>query len=237
MNWREQLSKINPLQAKRYRLLGSWYKHLHAEFDEDYMKAISALLRKYKRFKGLLCPSIPNIFRALRSTSYDAVKVVILGQDPYYTAGTADGLAFSTEQEKTPASLRNIFKEVERSLPDVRLTSNSLSNWANQGVLLLNTVLTTEVGKAEQHSKIGWQNFTNKVIKLINDKEQPVVFMLWGNKAKEYKKLITNTNHLVLETSHPSPFSVAKGFDGCNHFKDAYDFINKHYKIKIDFST
>ena len=237
MNWREQLNKLNPIQAKRYRLLGGWYKLLNEEFDKDYMKKISAFIKQYKAYHSLLCPNIPNIFRAFRTTSYDAVKVVILGQDPYHTKGTADGLAFSTPQEKTPASLRNIFKEIERSYPDMNFTSNSLESWANQGVMLLNTVLTTEVGQSEKHKDIGWQTFTDKVIKLLNNKEQPIVFMLWGRKAQAYKKLITNDNHLVLETSHPSPFSVERGFKGCNHFKETKDFINKQYNPQIDFST
>lgn len=178
-----------------------------------------------------------DFYRALHLTPLDKVKVVILGQDPYHEKGQAHGLAFSTpEGRPIPRSLKNIFKEITAEygypLPD----SGCLEPWAKQGVFLLNTVLTVEDGNANSHSKCGWQTFTDNVIKVLNTQTQPIVYMLWGKQAEKKKELITNPNHLVLISSHPSPFSARRGFFGCNHFKLANEFLKENKKEEIDWS-
>ena len=161
--------------------------------------------------------------------------LVILGQDPYHEKGQAHGLAFSTPPNRPiPRSLKNIFKEIANEygypIPD----SGCLESWANQGVFLLNTVLTVEEGNANSHSKCGWQTFTNNVIKLLNKKESPIVFLLWGKQAEVKKELLNNPSHLVLVTSHPSPFSARRGFFKSNHFKLANDFLKKNNISQIN---
>ena len=165
----------------------------------------------------------------------DNVKVVILGQDPYHEEGQAHGLAFSTpEGHSIPRSLKNIFKEIESEygypIPD----SGCLESWAKQGVFLLNTVLTVEEGNANSHSKCGWQTFTDNVIKILNNQKQPIVFLLWGKQAELKKELITNPNHLVLISAHPSPFSARRGFFGSNHFKLANEFLKENNLEEIN---
>ena len=163
------------------------------------------------------------------------MKVVILGQDPYHEEGQAHGLAFSTpEGHPIPRSLKNIFKEIESEygypIPD----SGCLESWAKQGVFLLNTVLTVEEGNANSHSKCGWQTFTDNVIKILNNQKQPIVFLLWGKQAELKKELITNPNHLVLISAHPSPFSARRGFFGSNHFKLANEFLKENNLEEIN---
>ena len=185
-----------------------WDILLKDEFNKDYFKNLEEFVLNEYNTKTIY-PPFGDIFNAFKLTPFSEVKVVILGQDPYHEKGQAHGLAFSTPPNRPiPRSLKNIFKEIANEygypIPD----SGCLESWANQGVFLLNTVLTVEEGNANSHSKCGWQTFTNNVIKLLNKKESPIVFLLWGKQAEVKKELLNNPSHLVLVTSHPSPFSA-----------------------------
>lgn len=213
-----------------------WDLHLKDEFEKEYFLKIKEFVDEEYASKTIY-PPYDEIFNAFRLTPLSNVKVVILGQDPYHEKGQAHGLAFSTpEGRPIPRSLKNIFKEINAEygypIPD----SGCLEPWAKQGVFLLNTVLTVEDGNANSHSKCGWQTFTDNVIKVLNTQTQPIVYMLWGKQAEKKKELITNPNHLVLISSHPSPFSARRGFFGCNHFKLANEFLKENKKEEIDWS-
>ena len=213
-----------------------WDLHLKDEFENEYFLKIKEFVDEEYGSKTIY-PPYDEIFNAFRLTPLSNVKVVILGQDPYHEKGQAHGLAFSTpEGRPIPRSLKNIFKEITAEygypIPD----SGCLEPWAKQGVFLLNTVLTVEDGNANSHSKCGWQTFTDNVIKVLNTQTQPIVYMLWGKQAEKKKELITNPNHLVLISSHPSPFSARRGFFGCNHFKLANEFLKENKKEEIDWS-
>ena len=163
------------------------------------------------------------------------MKVVIVGQDPYHGVGEAHGLSFSVNVGiKVPPSLKNIYKELNRDLGLYIPNNGFLLKWAKEGVLLLNSVLTVEKDKPGSHRGKGWEIFTDEIIKALNEKETPVVFLLWGNYAKEKKNLITNPKHLILESSHPSPFSVRNGFDGCSHFSKTNEFLKANGLEQID---
>ena len=178
-----------------------------------------------------------DIFNCFALTDYSSVKAVILGQDPYHEEGQAHGLAFSTpEGRPIPRSLKNIFKEINNEYGYPIPESGCLEKWAKQGVFLLNTVLTVEQGNANSHSKCGWQDFTDNIIRILNMQDRPIVFMLWGKQAEKKKELITSPKHLVLITSHPSPFSARRGFLGCNHFKKANEFLKERCIEEIDWS-
>lgn len=169
-----------------------------------------------------------NIFRALENTPYNNVKVVILGQDPYFNENEADGLAFScSKKDKLPPSLKNIFKELESDLGVIKKSGDLLS-WAEEGVLLLNTVLTVEAGKAGSHRNMGWENFTDEIIRKVNEKEEPVVFILWGNDAIKKEKMIYNNKHLVIKSPHPSPLSSYRGFFGSKPFSRTNQFLKEN---------
>ncbi len=205
-----------------------WDLVLKDEFEKDYFLKIKEFITEEYKLKTIY-PPYDDIFNSFKLTSLSNVKVVILGQDPYHEEGQAHGLAFSTPDGRTiPRSLKNIFKEIndEYSYPIPK--SGCLEKWAKQGVFLLNTVLTVEKGNANSHSKCGWQTFTDNVIKILNNRTQPIVFLLWGKQAEKKKELITNPNHLVLITSHPSPFSARRGFFGSNHFKLANRFLKEN---------
>ena len=178
-----------------------------------------------------------DIFNALKLTPYEKVKVVILGQDPYHEKGQAEGLCFSVPKGvKTPPSLVNIFKEIKDDL-NIDNTSPELSCWAKQGVLLLNTSLTVREGQANSHSGKGWEILTDAIIKKLNDRKQPIVFLLWGANARSKAAFITNKNHLVLSAAHPSPLSAYNGFFGCKHFSKANKFLVKNGIEPIDWRT
>ena len=182
----------------------------------------------------VIFPLKSNIFKAFSLTNYDNVKVVILGQDPYHGVNEANGLAFSVNENiKLPPSLKNIFKELESDL-NIKNDKGDLSNWAKQGVLLLNTVLTVVKDTPASHKNIGWEIFTDEVIKIINEKEEPVVFILWGNFARSKKKYITNPKHLIIESTHPSPFSCNNGFFGSKPFSKTNNFLRKNNIKEID---
>ena len=211
-----------------------WDNVLKDEFEKDYFIKIKKFIDSEYETKTVY-PPYDDIFNAFKLTPLNDVKVVILGQDPYHEAGQAHGLAFSTpEGRPIPRSLKNIFKEINAEYDYPIPESGCLESWAKQGVFLLNTVLTVEDGNANSHSKCGWQTFTDNVIKILNQQSQPIVFMLWGKQAEKKKELITNTNHLVLITSHPSPFSARRGFFGSDHFRLANEFLNKNNKEEID---
>lgn len=185
-------------------------------------------------------PPIHNIFKAFQLCLPENIKVVILGQDPYPTKGHANGLAFSTEDfvQPFPRSLLNIFKELKRSIPNYEypLTGN-LESWANQGVLLINTVLTTEIGEANAHHNQGWEDFTDCILELINEKCEDLVIMFWGKQAQNKMKLFVQNKHLLLCTSHPSPLSVNRGFKGCNHFVECNAFLKSKKIAEIEWQS
>ena len=216
------------------KLNNDWDKFLEKQYEQLYFQKINAFVEKEYETKTIY-PPYDDIFNAFRFTPLSKIKVVILGQDPYHEPGQAHGLSFSTPEGKPiPRSLSNIFKEIRDEygyeIPD----NGCLEKWAKQGVFLLNTVLTVEKSNANSHSKCGWQKFTDNVIKEINKLEQPIVFMLWGKQAEKKKELLTNPNHLVLITSHPSPFSARRGFMGCNHFRLANNFLKENNIEEID---
>ena len=211
-----------------------WDFALSEEFKKDYFLKIQDFIDEEYSSKTIY-PPYDEIFNAFKLTPLSNVKVVILGQDPYHEAGQAHGLAFSTpEGRPIPRSLKNIFKEINAEYDYPMPTSGCLEKWAEQGVFLLNTVLTVEDGNANSHSKCGWQTFTDNVIGILNRQDQPIVFLLWGKQAEKKKELITNENHLVLITSHTSPFSARRGFLGCNHFKLANGYLKENKIKEID---
>lgn len=205
-------------KEKHKQLLGDWYGILNDELDKDYMQRISIYLgKRYK--ETYIYPAKENIFEAFKQCPYNSTRIVMIGQDPYHTPGTAHGLVFSTKQKKTPPSLQNIFKEINNELGEHRLNSNDLTQWANQGMLLLNVSLTVEKGRPGSHMNLGWREFTKKVLEKLNNHPNKIVFLLWGNFARSYKPMIDTNKHIILETTHPSPFSANSGFLGCGHFQ------------------
>ena len=212
----------------------TWDSVLAEEFEKDYFLRIKSFIDEEYQTKTVY-PPYEEIFNAFKLTPIDNVKVVILGQDPYHEAGQAHGLAFSTPDGRPiPRSLKNIFKEINAEYGYPIPESGCLESWAKQGVFLLNTVLTVEDGNANSHSKCGWQTFTDNVIRILNNQEHTIVFLLWGKQAEKKKELITNPNHMVLITSHPSPFSARRGFLGCNHFKLANEYLARNNIDEID---
>lgn len=211
-----------------------WDLALDSEFKKDYFLKIKEFVDE-EYSKKTIYPPYDDIFNAFKLTPLSNVKVVILGQDPYHEEGQAHGLAFSTpEGRPIPRSLKNIFKEINAEYAYPIPESGCLEPWAEQGVFLLNTVLTVEDGNANSHSKCGWQTFTDNVIRILDEQESPIVFLLWGKQAEKKKELLTNPNHLVLITSHPSPFSARRGFLGSNHFILANEFLKENKKSEID---
>ncbi|WKC74894.1 uracil-DNA glycosylase [Borreliella yangtzensis] len=215
----------------------SWKEVLKNEFSKEYFKKLVGFIKhEYKTKKGKIFPPPKLIFNAFDSLPFKDIKVVIIGQDPYHGKNQANGLAFSVDSKiKIPPSLQNIFKEIEKSLNIKTIPNGDLKRWATQGVFLINTILTVEEGKPSSHKAIGWEIFTDEVIKIISKNLKNIVFMLWGNFAKSKKKLIDSSNHLILETSHPSPYSANNGFLGSNHFNTALQYLDKHNKDKINF--
>ncbi len=207
------------------RIEKSWGEALSAEWDKEYFRELARKLHEEKDRGIVIYPPGSKIFRAFDLCPLDAVKVVILGQDPYHGAGQAMGLSFSVpEGIAAPPSLKNIFKEIESDLGIKMSGSPDLEPWARQGVLLLNSVLTVRAGVAASHAGLGWQNFTDAVIKLISERCEGVVFMLWGNYARSKAGLIDSGRHLVLQAAHPSP--LARGaFFGCRHFSQANAYL------------
>ena len=203
----------------------SWDNYLKDEYKKEYFNTLMEFVKNEYKSKTVY-PKQNEVFNAFRYTDFENVKVVILGQDPYHGPNQAEGLSFSVSNEVLkPPSLKNIFKELENDLGIPFPEHNSLKPWAYQGVLLLNAVLTVESKKPASHQKIGWEEFTDSVIKIINQKETPVVFILWGNFARSKKKLITNPIHYIIESPHPSPFSAYNGFFGSKPFSKTNKFL------------
>lgn len=205
------------------------------EENKEYYKKLNKFLTKEYN-KKTIYPCLEDLFNAFKLTPVGKVKVVILGQDPYHGEGEAMGLSFSVrEGVKIPPSLKNIYKEINLEYGFENIPNNGdLSSWAKQGVLLLNSVLTVEKDNPASHKNKGWEIFTDTIIQKLNDCDKPIVFMLWGNYAMEKEKYITNKKHLVLKSFHPSPFSARKGFFGCNHFKEANEFLDNNKIEKIN---
>lgn len=219
------------------QLIGNkWDEVLAEEYQKEYFKKIILYINKAYKERPIYPPK-NYILRALSLTDYDNVKVVILGQDPYHGVGEANGLAFSVNNGvKLPPSLKNIYKELKDDLNIEISNKGDLTCWAKEGVLLLNSVLTVEKDRPASHKNLGWQNFTDAIIKKVNDKEEPVVFILWGNFARSKKSLITNPKHLILESTHPSPFSSNNGFFGSRPFSKTNNFLRKNNIKEIDFT-
>jgi uracil-DNA glycosylase len=215
----------------------SWLFHLEAEFAQPYMIELKAFLRQQKQQGKTIYPAGSAYFNAFQHAPVDQVKVVILGQDPYHGPGQAHGLSFSVPPGiKPPPSLANIFKEMDSDLGIPVAAHGCLSPWADQGVLLLNSVLTVEQGLAASHQGKGWETFTDKVIQVINDQLQGVVFLLWGAYAQRKGAMIDRQRHLVLQAPHPSPLSAHRGFLGCRHFSKANDYLQAHGQSPIEWS-
>jgi len=211
-----------------YQLTSSWKKLLSNEFNLPYFKKLIAFVNEEQNNK-IVYPSVLNIFSAFNSTPFEKIKVVILGQDPYHGRGQAHGLAFSVPGGiSLPPSLRNIFQEYNNDLGYESPTSGDLTKWAEEGVFLLNTVLTVRAGEAHSHKGKGWEIFTDTVIKLISDKKKDVVFILWGKPAQEKSKLIDESKHFILKAPHPSPLSSYRGFFGSKPFSKTNAYLKEH---------
>ncbi len=213
----------------------SWQAALLAEFDAPYVQALKAFLRAEKDAQKIIYPPSANWFHALEATPLNKVKVVILGQDPYHQAGQAHGLCFSVlPGVKTPPSLVNMYKELATDLGIVPANHGYLESWAQQGVLLLNAVLTVEDSNANAHQGKGWEQFTDKIIDTVNTQCEQVVFLLWGSYAQKKGAMIDTQKHLVLKAPHPSPLSAYRGFFGCQHFSQVNTYLELAGKQGID---
>ncbi|MEO6075906.1 MAG: uracil-DNA glycosylase, partial [Dokdonella sp.] len=221
----------------RVKLEASWKLRLGSQFDTPEMLGLADFLRAEKAAGKIVFPRGNDIFAALNATPFESVKVVILGQDPYHGPGQAHGLSFSVRPGvHVPPSLDNMFKEIARDLALPRPNHGYLQAWAEQGVLLLNSVLTVQQGHAGSHQGKGWEGFTDAVIDALNREREQVVFLLWGSYAQAKGKLIDTKRHLVLKAPHPSPLSAHRGFMGCGHFSRANDYLEQHGITPIDWS-
>lgn len=210
-----------------------WDIILENDYKQEYFQKIKELVRHEYRSKTIFPPA-NKVFNAMRLTPYKDISVVILGQDPYHGEGEANGLCFSVNEGiKMPPSLNNIYKELYNDL-GIKRSKTDLTDWAKQGVLLLNSVLTVEKDKPASHKNIGWEQFTDNIIKKINELKTPVVFILWGNFAKAKAKYITNPIHLIISSPHPSPFSANSGFFGSRPFSKTNEFLKKNNKKEIE---
>ena len=209
-----------------------WDKVLEEEFKKEYFKKLGIFVKNEYKNK-IVFPNYENIFDALRFTDYDEVKVVVLGQDPYHGLGEAHGLSFSVrENVKMPPSLQNIFKELYNDL-GIKRTKSDLTDWAKEGVLLLNSIMTVEKDKPLSHKNKGWEIFTDTIISKLNEREEPVIFLLWGGFARCKKELITNKRHKIIESVHPSPLSANRGFFGSKPFSKINHYLKEMNKEEI----
>lgn len=207
----------------------SWLELLGAEFDKPYMQTLRSFLVEQRKSGVDVYPPGSQIFSALNTTPVDRVRVVILGQDPYHGPNQAHGLCFSVQPGvRIPPSLQNIYRELQDDLGVQMPDHGCLTHWAEQGVLLLNAVLTVEAGKANSHQNRGWEQFTDQVVKLLNDRCENLVFMLWGSYAQRKGAVIDRQRHLVLQAPHPSPLSAYRGFFGCRHFSRTNQYLQQH---------
>lgn len=213
-----------------------WSDLLAMEKEKPYFQAILNFIKEERRQGKIIYPPQKDIFNAIKLTPYEKVKVVILGQDPYHGPNQAHGLCFSVKPGVTPPpSLQNIFIELHSDIPEVSIPNHGcLEKWTQQGVLLLNTVLTVESGKPQSHAKLGWQQFTDKVITCLNQHPQGIVFLLWGSSAQSKIDLIDNHKHRILQAPHPSPLSAHRGFLGCKHFSKANELLRQLGRTPVD---
>tara|TARA_R110001592_G_scaffold146000_4_gene369924 strand:- start:1691 stop:2371 length:681 start_codon:yes stop_codon:yes gene_type:complete len=220
---------------QRVKLEESWKRILSPEFELDYMRDLREFLRKEKAAGQTIFPAGSEIFNALNSTPFDRVKVVILGQDPYHGPGQAHGLCFSVRSSVAlPPSLKNIYKEISNDLGIEPARTGNLQCWADQGVLLLNSVLTVQSGNAASHQRKGWERFTDRIVALLNERRENLVFLLWGNYAQRKGAIIDRSRHLVLESVHPSPLSASRGFFGNHQFSLSNQYLESHNQTPID---
>ena len=211
-----------------------WDRILDGEFEKEYYVLLRDFLKKEYATRTIY-PSMYDIFNALKATPYEKTKVVLLGQDPYHGPGQAHGMCFSVQRGvPQPPSLVNIFKELQDDCGCAIPSHGYLEEWAEQGVLMLNAVLTVRAGEANSHQKMGWEIFTDNVIRKLNERETPMVFLLWGANAQRKESFLTNPAHLVLKAPHPSPLSSYRGFFGCRHFSKANEFLEKNGLTPID---
>ena len=225
------------MNGRTIRLCDSWRIPLQAEFDSPYMAELGDFLRARRADGAEIYPPMDRVFHALEAVPLDEVRAVILGQDPYHGPGQAHGLSFSVPRGvRVPPSLVNVYKEIQSNLGITPPRHGCLEAWAEQGVLLLNSVLTVERGQAASHQGKGWERFTDAVIKLVSDKAEPSVFMLWGAYAKKKASRVDESRHLVIRTSHPSPLhdSAKKGFFGSKFASKANDFLRENERTPID---
>lgn len=213
----------------------NWYELLKEEFNKPYYKNLSEYLAKEYQQKTIY-PKAENVFASLNYVPYEKVKVVIIGQDPYHEPNQAHGLSFSVEHSELPPSLKNIFKEIKNEY-NIENTNGNLVAWAKQGVLLLNSVLTVQKGVANSHKDKGWEVLTTEIIKLLNKRTEPLVFIFWGSMAQKLKEYVDEKKHLVLCCPHPSPLSAYSGFFGCGHFLKANEFLLSKNQKEIDWHT
>jgi len=213
----------------------SWKEVLHTEFNKSYFENIVAFLKTEKAQGKIIYPPGSLIFNAFDKTPFDKLKIVLLGQDPYHGKGQAMGLSFSVPKGvRPPPSLINIFKELYDDVGVPISSSGDLTSWADQGILLLNAALTVRADEPNSHSKIGWHQFTDAVIKKISDEKDGIIFLLWGAFAHQKQELIDQNKHRVLKAAHPSPYSADKGFFGCRHFSKANEFLVRQKQEPID---
>jgi len=223
---------------KTVQLESSWLEQLEDEFAKPYMQELRRFLVTRKEHKAVIYPPGNQIFSALNATSFDKTRVVILGQDPYHGPGQAHGMCFSVlPGTKVPPSLANIYREINQDLGLAMPTHGYLQHWAEQGVLLLNSVLTVERGQAGSHQNKGWEVFTDAVVHKLEQKRRNLVFMLWGSYAQNKGAVIDARKHLILKAPHPSPLSAYRGFLGCGHFSKANAWLQEHQQTPIDWSV
>ena len=220
------------------KLESSWLKVLNREFDKEYMKKLKQFLVDEKKDGKTIYPKGDDIFNAFTLTPFDKVKVVILGQDPYHGFNQAHGLSFSVQNGvRFPPSLKNIFKELQTDIEGFKIPENGdLSDWAKQGVLMLNSSLTVNAGDAGSHQEKGWENFTNEVIKVLSDKKENIIFILWGKFAQEKEEFIDTTKHHIIKSKHPSPFSAYSGFFGSKPFSKTNEILKSLGSSEIDWN-
>jgi len=216
------------------KIAKSWYELLKDEFEKPYYKELqNFLIDEYSHYT--IYPESQNVFNALNLVPYDKVRVVIIGQDPYHEPKQAHGLCFSVQEGvEIPPSLQNIYKEIHNDLGLPIPTTGDLTPWARQGVLLLNSVLTVRKGAANSHKDKGWEQFTSAVISKLNERNKPIIFLLWGNNAKKVASSVDNTRHFILTAPHPSPLSAYAGFFGCKHFSKCNEFLKSIGEDPID---
>lgn len=234
-NSQKNFPKKTKLEIKHPPISSNWKEMLFSEFQKPYFQKLMEFLENERKNDKVIFPPEEKIFSTLNNCSFEDIKVIIIGQDPYINEKQANGMSFSVEKGVTvPPSLKNIYKEIKNEYSDFEIPNHGdLTNWVKQGVLLLNTVLTVEKGKSNSHQKKGWEAFTNFIIRKISSEKENVVFILWGRNAQEKNKIISQDKHLVLESPHPSPFSANNGFFGNNHFRLCNEYLQENNKKPI----